>query len=118
MLDRENNQPILKLSGRQGKYELKVSVLKKTSVFKNKTISETLIKDQITKFQTCIGCSACQSVCRFDALKVLNLEKGRVSTETISYTIDEKKCVGCLECVKHFENGCYMRKVLRTKKGR
>ena len=118
VLDRENNQPILKLSGRQGKYELKVSVLKKTSVFKNKTISETLIKDQITKFQTCIGCSACQSVCRFDALKVLNLEKGRVSTETISYTIDEKKCVGCLECVKHFENGCYMRKVLRTKKGR
>ena len=94
-----------------------MSVIKQTSVFKNKTISESLIKDQITKFQTCIGCSACQSVCRFDALKVINLEKGNVSNKTISYSIDSSKCVGCLECVKHFDNGCYMKKVLRTKKG-
>ena len=117
ILDKRTAQPILKLSGRPGKFELKVSVLNTTPIFKNKLISETLIKDQITKFQTCIGCSACQSVCRFDALKVVNLEKGNVSNGTISYTIDATKCVGCLECVKHFENGCYMKKVLRTKKG-
>lgn len=40
-----------------------------------------------------------------------------VSNDTILYTIDENKCVGCLECVKHFNNGCYMKKVLRVKKG-
>lgn len=117
VLEKKTGQPLLKLSGKQGKCELKVSILKSTSVFKNKAISETLIKNQITKFQTCIGCSACQSVCRFDALKVINLEKGNVSNETISYTIDANRCVGCLECVKHFDNGCYMKKVLRTKKG-
>ena len=33
------------------------------------------------------------------------------------YKIAENKCVGCLECVKHFSGGCFMRKVLRTKKG-
>lgn len=117
VLDKKTGQPILKLTGKLGKTELKVSVLNQTAVFKNKTISETLIKDQITKFQTCIGCSACQSVCRFDALKVVNMEKGNVSNSTISYTIDSTKCVGCLECVKHFDSGCYMKKVLRTKKG-
>ncbi len=117
VLERVTNQPLLKLTGRIGKNTLKVSVLKTTANFKNKTISESLIKDQITKYQTCIGCSACQSVCRFDALKVVNLSKGNVSNDSISYTIDSSKCVGCLECVKHFDNGCYMKKVLRTKKG-
>ena len=117
VLDKRSNLPILKLTGRIGKNELKVSVLNKTPNFNNKQTSETLIKDQITKYQTCIGCSACQSVCRFDALKVINTEKGNVSNESISYTIDETKCVGCLECVKHFDSGCYMKKVLRVKKG-
>ena len=117
VLDRKNKQPIFKISGRLGKKELKVSVLTDYSRFKNKAICESLIKNQITKFQTCIGCSACESVCRFNALKVVNLEKGNVSNKTIQYTIDENKCVGCLECVKHFDNGCYMKKVLRTKSG-
>ena len=117
VLDKKSNEPILKLTGKVDKNQLKVSVLKQTATFKNKTISEMLIKNQITKFQTCIGCSACQSVCRFNALKVVNLEKGNVSSDTISYKIDANKCVGCLECVKHFDSGCYMKKVLRTKKG-
>ena len=117
VLDRKNKQPIFKISGRLGKKELKVSVLTDYSRFKNKAICESLIKNQITKFQTCIGCSACESVCRFNALKVVNLEKGNVSNKTIQYTIDENKCVGCLKCVKHFDNGCYMKKVLRTKSG-
>jgi len=56
-------------------------------------------------------------VCKFNALKVFNLEKGNVGRETISYSIDPNKCIGCLECVKHFDGGCYMKKVLRTKKG-
>ncbi|MGN1399296.1 MAG: phosphoadenosine phosphosulfate reductase family protein [Erysipelotrichaceae bacterium] len=117
VLDRKTNLPILKLTGRIGKNELKVSALNSSSSFSNRGNIEVLIKDQLTKYQMCIGCSACQSVCRFDALKVLNTQKGNVSNETISYTIDSDKCVGCLECVNHFDGGCYMKKVLRVKKG-
>ena len=36
------------------------------------------LNNQINKYQTCIGCSYCEAVCKFGALKVLNLEKGNV----------------------------------------
>lgn len=117
VLDRSDDAPLLKLSGRIGKTTLKVSVLKKNNHFKYPKINEQLINDQITKYQTCIACGYCQSVCRFNALKVINLEKGNVSNSSINYTINENACVGCLECVKHFDGGCYMKKVLRVKKG-
>ncbi len=117
VLSRNTSEPILKLTGKVGKRELKITILNVIPPFKNfKQITE-LIKNQITKYQTCIGCTYCQSVCKFNALKVNNLMKGEVSNNSISYTIDESKCVGCLECVKHFDGGCYMKKVLRTKQG-
>ncbi len=117
ILSRKSLEPILKLTGKIGKKELKVTILNVTAPFKNiKEISDA-VRNQLTKYQTCIGCSYCQSVCKFNALKVINLEKGNVSNQTISYSIDAEKCVGCLECVKHFDGGCYMKKVLRTKKG-
>ena len=117
VLDRHTNMPIMKLSGKIGSTTLKVTLITLTSTFKNmKTVGE-LVKNQIAKYQTCIGCSYCSAVCKFNALKVFNLEKGNVGRETISYSIDPNKCVGCLECVKHFDGGCYMKKVLRTKKG-
>ena len=115
VLDRRTNEPLLKLTGRRGKTKLRVTVLKFTPIFKNEIKAESLIKCQITKFQTCLACGACQSVCKFNALKVLNTEKGNVSTDSVFYNIDTKKCVGCTECVSHFDNGCYMKKVLRTK---
>lgn len=116
ILDRHTNMPIIKLSGKIGTTTLKVTIVSLTNTFKSiKTVGE-LVRNQITKYQTCIGCSYCASVCKFNALKVFNLEKGNVGTETISYSIDPNKCVGCLECVKHFGGGCYMKKILRTKK--
>ena len=117
ILDRHTNMPFMKLAGKQGTTTLKVTMISTTSAFKNIKILGELVSKQITKFQTCIGCSYCSSVCRFNALKVFNTEKGNVGRDTIIYTIDPTKCVGCLECVKHFDGGCYMRKVLRTKKG-
>ena len=117
ILDRHTSMPIMKLSGKPGSTTLKVTMITLTPIFKNMKIVGELVKNQITKYQTCIGCSYCSAVCKFNALKVFNLEKGNVGRETISYTIDSNKCVGCLECVKHFDGGCYMRKVLRTKKG-
>lgn len=60
----------------------------------------------------CIGCKACESVCKFDAITVKDDGTGK-----ITYNIDETKCVGCTECVNHFDAGCYMRKVLGIKRG-
>ena len=117
VLSKFTNEPIIRLSGKEGSTELKVTFLKITKPFNNQKEMADCVRNQITKFQTCIGCSYCQSVCKFNALKVINKEKGHVSNNTIEYTIDETKCVGCLECVKHFDGGCYMKKVLRTKKG-
>ena len=115
ILSKKTNEPLLKIQGRLGKTEIKISILKPEH-FKNMKTAESYIKNQINKFQTCLGCTYCEAVCKFDALKVFNMVKGNVSKETISYTIDENKCVGCLECVTHFPNGCYLNKVLKIKK--
>ena len=117
VLSRITMEPIFKVSGKIGKNELKITINNVVKPYKNAKEIIDLFRNQITKYQTCIGCTYCQSVCKFNALKVNNLNKGNVSTDTISYIIDENKCVGCLECVKHFDGGCYMKKVLRTKKG-
>ena len=117
ILDRYSNMPIMKLSGREGTKLLKVSLIGTTKVIKNIKIMSDLVRNQLTKYQACIGCTYCSAVCKFNALKVINNEKGNVSIGTISYTIDSLKCVGCLECVRHFDGGCYMKKVLHTRKG-
>ncbi len=116
VLSKFTGEPIMKLSGRIGTNLLRVTFIKVAKPFKDQKEMALCIKNQITKYQTCIGCSYCQSVCKFNALKVFNTDKGHVGNNTIQYTIDEEKCVGCLECVKHFDGGCYMKKVLRTKK--
>ena len=117
VLSKITNEPIIRLSGKIGSTELKVTFLKVVKPFQSQKEMSDCVRNQITKYQTCIGCSYCQSVCKFNALKVVNSEKGHVSNSTIIYSIDSTKCVGCLECVKHFDGGCYMKKVLRTKKG-
>ncbi len=113
ILSRKTNEPILKLSGRIGQSVLKVSIIKFTNQIKDIKTAERLIKKQITKYQTCIGCLACESVCKYNAIKISNIN----DTGNIDYKIKEDKCTGCLECVNHFDGGCYMKKVLRTKKG-
>ncbi len=117
VLDKRTDMPLLRISGRIGTSLLKIAVVGKSHLFDNSKITEMYLKNQINKYQTCIGCTYCEAVCKFGALKVFNTKKGDVSSETISYTIDSDKCVGCLECVKHFDNGCYINKVLKIKKG-
>lgn len=118
ILDKKSKEPILKLKGKIGQNLLKISILKSTPVFNNSKNTEMLIKNQVIKFQTCIGCMACESVCKFNAITIKHLEKQSGEKFNISYKIDEKKCVSCLECVKHFSGGCYMKKVLRTKQNK
>ena len=71
------------------------------------------VKCQITKYQMCMGCLACESVCRFNALSIRENKDGE-----IEYHISDEKCKRCGECVNHFTAGCYMRKVLAIKRQR
>ena len=116
VLDRKTNLPILRISGRIRTNVVKISIVGESKVFSNKKITEMYLKNQINKYQTCLGCTYCEAVCKYGAIKVFNTNKGNVTSESVSYTLDEKKCVGCLECVKHFPNGCYLNKVLKIKK--
>lgn len=109
----KDRTPILKLQGRQGKTELRVSILKLPFAGCPRLFeAELKIKCQITKYQMCLGCMACTSVCKHDAIKITAKNDG-----FYDYTINTKKCVHCGECINHFDGGCYMRDVIRTKTG-
>ena len=103
---------VLVLQGRVGRNKLK-AIIKDTHIGKSKTLSvaEGKIQCQITKYQMCLGCKACESVCKHDAISVKDNGNG-----VISYIIDDDKCKRCTECVNHFNAGCYMRKVLMIKR--
>jgi phosphoadenosine phosphosulfate reductase len=106
---------ILKLQGRVGTNRLKVSILD-LPLAKTKTIkdAELKIKCQLTKYQVCMGCHACEGVCRFNAI---SMKKSNADSNTYYYHIDDNKCKRCYECINHFDGGCYIRKVLATKRG-
>lgn len=104
---------LLKLQGRVGSTNLKVTIIKRNIAgARSLTVAEGKIKCQITKYQMCMDCRACEGVCKHNAITVKRLENGN-----ISYTIDDNKCVRCGECIGHFDAGCYMRKVLAIKRG-
>ena len=104
--------PVLKLQGRIGQKELKVTILDfHIARARSLKTAEEKIKCQLTKYQMCMGCLACESVCKHDAIKITKLPDG-----ALSYEISDSKCVRCSECVGHFVGGCYMRKVLATKR--
>lgn len=54
------------------------------------------IKCQMRKYQFCIRCSACDSVCPYGAIDTIH---GK-------YSVDESKCQHCKKCVAKFYNGC------------
>lgn len=114
ILDNSGN-PVLRLQGKIGSRELKVTILK---IPKGKSLRDVRLKVecQITKYQMCLGCLACESVCKYDAITV---KKDVIVDDRKMdlYLINDKKCVKCGECINHFDGGCYMRKVLVTKRG-
>lgn len=106
-----NGQMQLKLQGRIGSNVLKVSVLNKNlSGVRGIKEAEEKIRCQITKYQMCMGCNACEAICRQSAISIKDVEG------EIHYHIDDEKCVQCGECLSHFNGGCYMRKVLTIKR--
>lgn len=105
-------EPILKLQGRNGKTELRVTILKLPLVGCPRIHeAEMKIKCQLSKWQICLGCMACTSVCKHDAIKIMP------SSDGYTYLVDDKRCVHCGHCINHFDGGCYMRDVIRTKNG-
>lgn len=110
VLDHHSKQPIIKLQGRIGTNELKISILSTPIAARTKTVEiELKFKCQITKYQLCAGCHACENICKYGAIKLTKV--GETDTE-YQYAIDEKRCVHCFECINHYTGGCYMRRVL------
>ncbi len=102
----------LKLQGRIGSNVLKVTILnKKLCGAKGVHSAEEKVRCQITKYQMCIACNACEGICRFNAISINSTKEGEML-----YKIDSGKCVKCGECINHFNGGCYMRKVLTIKR--
>lgn len=101
----------LKLQGKKGGTLLKISIINsRLAGARGLRESEEKIKCQITKYQMCMGCNACEAICRQDAISIKEMENG------INYHIDDNKCVRCGACINHFNGGCYMRKVLTIKR--
>ena len=109
---RRNGNPVLKLQGRIGSTTLKVTIIDSNiDGAKNLKTAEDKIKCQITKYQMCMACRACESICKHNAIVIKEDKEGN-----LDYRILDNKCVRCAECVNHYTAGCYMRKVLAIKR--
>ena len=102
---------LLKLQGKVGSTTLKVSILnRKAGNSASIRAVEDKVKCQITKYQMCIGCLACESICMQGAINILTDHTG-----LISYSINNEKCIRCAHCITHYDGGCYIKKVVRIK---
>ena len=121
---------VLVLKGRLGTNRLKVT--NKNSHIagaKNLQQAEQKIQCQLTKYQMCLACGACASVCKHNAITV-HIKRDTSNSDDLNgqdinakdtegelvYKIDDDRCIRCTECVNHFDAGCYMRKVLGIKR--
>lgn len=65
------------------------------------------IKCQVRKYQMCVRCHSCDSVCPY----------GAIDTTQGYYHIDERKCAHCKACIAHYYNGCIISERNSGKKG-
>ena len=108
----KREQIVLKLQGRIGTTNLRVTILKtEIAGAKDLKTAEERIKCQLTKYQMCMACRACESICKHNAIVIKEDKEGN-----LDYRILDNKCVRCAECVNHYTAGCYMRKVLAIKR--
>ena len=106
-----NYNSILRIHGKAGSTSIKI-IIDDIAGMRAKDLADAKrkIDCQITKYQMCLGCRACESVCKYSAISVSDKEG------STNYKIDDTKCVKCQECIGHFTLGCYMRKVLAIKR--
>lgn len=110
VLDARRRIPLLKIQGREGTTTCRITILSTPVANRTKTVEiDQKLKCQITKYQMCVGCHACENACRFNAITLIKSGPG---DSDYQYRIDEKKCAHCFECISHYNGGCYMRRVL------
>lgn len=105
-IDPKTKEPLFALmpfSNDETENGAKVRVLKESE---SEAITRTA-RYQVIKFNACRQCLKCESLCRYGAISINDLE----------YYIDPSKCTHCKQCVtdKYLEGGCLMSKYLRTK---
>jgi phosphoadenosine phosphosulfate reductase len=104
----EENQSV-----RKGKKIFQLIIVYGTNVIKvlpekqtDVSLLTNRIKCQMRKYQFCIRCTACDSIC----------PNGAIDTIQHKYHIDETKCKSCNKCIAKFYNGCITCQVLAGKK--
>lgn len=108
----KDHKLLLKLQGRTGTRTLKVTIIDPHAGHSQSAkVVEDKVRCQITKYQMCMGCLACESVCRHGAVNIIANREG-----IVSYKIADSKCVRCGECITHYDGGCYMRRVMCIKR--
>lgn len=113
VLSPQNGTPLMKLQGKIGTKELQITVQNMPIAGRSKIGEiELKFKCQISKFQLCAGCHACETVCQHHAIRLI---KNGTEDTAYRYQIDEDKCTHCYQCINHFTGGCYMRRVLRPR---
>jgi len=106
VLDNRTNVPIISIQpfNRDG-FDNAVKI-KTMNVEKHEDL-QRMISYQIRKYNACMRCLKCESICRFGAITISPDE----------YKIDENKCKRCKACVtpKILDGGCLMKKYLAIK---
>lgn len=109
---RKDGRLVLKLQGRIGSTTLKVTIIDyKIDGAASVKAAEDKVKCQITKYQMCMGCRACESICKHNAIVIKEDKEGN-----LDYKILDDKCVRCAECVIITRAGCYMQKSISNEK--
>ena len=103
ILDRNTKEPLLILQGSEGASQLKVIIV--LDYYLNLLLNR--IDSQIRKYQACINCGGCPAICKKKAIAIIGDH----------YKIDQKKCVGCMDCIAHYDRGCLVAKVTQVRSG-
>ena len=92
----------IRVQAPEGSTTIRFTVINPQGDFRN---IQAYLRNQATKFQTCIQCTACSAVCPHSAITI--------KPDQRIYEIDQDVCTGCMECVTHFgSTGCLVAKSL------
>ena len=107
VVDKASKEPALSIQP-MNSGELNNSVKIKVLSSKRQKTLERKVVYQVRKHNACRNCGKCDSVCAFDAIKIVNG----------TYSISGSACKRCQKCVtsKYLAGGCMMNQVLRTRR--
>lgn len=97
----KSNKRLFKMETMYGSSIIKLKIYETRNVY----LLKQRIECQLRKYQLCMHCSACDSVC----------ERGAISTMNNVYSVDSTKCNHCLKCIANFTGGCIVNESLVQK---